>query len=173
MEPFSPELLTILVLAALSWAGVTFIGVIVGFIVFICISRSKHRRDKHIYPTKTRSTASSISIDNHPPSIQSIIMKNPIIPIQKQEPHKPRHDQSYSSSNQKNKYKQQEYINDDTTSIVNESRKTAPRHQRQQYRPIKPTTDVGFIDRHTPYPPDVIAREKFMYNIRFPGDEKY
>jgi hypothetical protein len=174
MQPFSAELLTILVLVCLSLVGVTFIAVLIILIIFLCSKCIKPRQSKLIKPIRTPST---ISIDNHSPIISPVPIRN-TDQHQKLE-RKTYHYDANSAINghsNKNKYQQQEYMsdeNDETTTTMNESRMYTQRHQKRPYQSLKPIADIRIMDRNTPYPPDVIAREKLMNNTRFPTDDKY
>jgi len=180
MQPFSLELLTILVLIAITLAVITFLTVLITFIVYIFLFCSKRRQSKTIKPAPRHSTSSTISVHNHTPPISPVPIKTP---IRNGNQHKKveRHydDNSFMDENfylnNKNKYQQQEYIRDknDETTTINESRMYVQRHQKQQYQPIKPVTDIRILDRHTPYPADVIARDRLMNNTRFTMDNKY
>jgi hypothetical protein len=147
MEPFSLETLTILTLTAFILSVVTFITVL----ILICI---KYYHSNTINPVDTRSITSS---DSHLSSVSPTKRKE-----QSFQSHK-YHPDSISiiyerPSNNQNKHQQD---NDETT-IRSESRVYIQRHQQQQR--FKPITDVEFLDRHTPYPPDVLAREQIMMN---------
>lgn len=186
MVSFSTELLTILVLISISLAGITFIAVLIVSIIYIYSFWSKRRKLKSIKPIPTHSTGSTISIHDESPAISPVPIKFPIRSTDKHK--KPeRRIQHYDENsvtdeqfylNNKNKYQQQEYMHDEndetTTTTINESRIYRQRHQnRQQQPPMKPLTDIRILDRHTPYPPDVIARERLMNITRFPMDNKY
>jgi hypothetical protein len=185
MVSFSIELLTILVLISISLAGITFIAVLIISIIYIYSFCSKRRQLKSIKPIPTHSTSSVISIDNQTPAISPVPIKFPIRSTDKQKKLE-RHIQHYDENsvideqfylNNKNKYQQQEYIhdeNDETTTTINENQIYRQRHQKRQHQQsMKPLTDIRILDRHTPYPPDVIAREKLMNITRFPMDNKY
>jgi hypothetical protein len=184
MLQFGADLLTILVLISLSLAGVTFIAVLIFLIIYI-FSCLKRRRSKSIKPIPTHSTKSSVAIDDHSPSISPIPIKTPVRSsdqhkkseqkIQRYDTFNITNEHPFGSHNNKNRYQQQEYIHDenDETTTINESRIYDPYHQKRQYQSFKPTGDLRIIDRHTPYPPDVIAREKLMQNIRFPTENKF
>jgi FtsZ-interacting cell division protein ZipA len=174
MEPFSAELLTILVLICIIWAGITLIAVLIIIIIFLCKLCSKHRGSKFIRPIRTPST---VSIENH----SRVITPVPIKTIDQDKKSTPRYDthnnlDEHAYSNHKNKYQQQEYMrdeNDDTTTI-NDARMYVQRQQKRSYQPIKPlSTDIRVSDRHTPYPADVIARDRLMNCTRFSTEKKY
>jgi hypothetical protein len=166
MEPFSLETLTILTLTAVILSGVTFITVL----ILICI---KYHHSNTISPVDTRSITSS---DSHLSSVSPIPIKNPVISStkRKEQSFQPQkyHPDSISiiyerPYNNQNKH-QQVYKNDDNdeTTIRSESRVYIQRHQQRRSKTI---TDVRFLDRHTPYPPDVLAREQIMLNhLQFP-----
>jgi len=182
MVSFSPELLTILVLISISLAGITFIVVLIISIIYIYSFCSKRRQLKSIKPMPTHSTGSTISINHQSPGISPVPIKIPTRSTDQQkksERRKQHYDEdSFTDEqfylNNKNKYQQQDE-NDDTTTI-NEGHMYIPRHQKRQHHqqpPMKPLTDIRILDRHTPYPPDVIARERLMNITRFPMDNKY
>jgi hypothetical protein len=170
MEPFSVETLTILILIAVILAGVTFIAV---FILIICLLCIKYHRSNTISPVDTRSITSSISSDSHLSSVSSIPIKNPVVLSNKRKKQSSRPKNYHPNSmsilyerpyNNQNKH-QQVYKNEDNDeTTVSESRVYIQRHQERQQQRFKPITNVRFIDRHTPYPPDVLARERIMMN---------
>jgi hypothetical protein len=173
MEPFSDEILSILVLIAVILAGVTFIAVTILIICLLCF-RYRHSAtvspvDSHsITPTDSRrSSVSSVSS-----AITSIPIKSPVVKsTRRQEQRSPSNSISIidERSYDNRKKHSQVYSYDDTT-IRNESRVYSQRRQQHQ----KPTTDVRFIDRATPYPPDVIARERVMMaHLRIPRNNKH
>jgi hypothetical protein len=184
MEPFSTELLTILVLICISLTGITCIACLIIFIVYIYTFCSKRRQAKSINPIRRHSTASTVSISNHSVPISPVPRKSPIRSTdQHRKPE--RHIQNYDTNstmnensyfNNKNKYQQQEYMldkNDETVTTINDSRMYVQHHRKPNYQSVKPMADVRIMNRQTPYPPDVLAREKFMYNNRFSTDDKY
>jgi len=185
MEPFTNDLLTILVIICISWTGITFIAVLIIGIVFIYLSWSKRRRSKSIKPIPAQSRTSSISIPSSSPSIIRTPKKTPVKNVdhhKKSELQKHRHDaisvideHSHSSYNSKNKYQQDDYRNEenDETTRINETRAYGTRYQRRQPPTVKPLVDVRVNSRRTPYPPDVIARAKLMNNSLLPMDDKY
>jgi len=156
MEPFSLETLTILTLTAVILSVVTFITVL----ILICI---KYYHSNTINPVDTRSITSS---DSHLSSVLPTKRKEQSFQSDKCHPDSISIIYERPSNNQ-NKH-QQVYKNDDNdeTTIRSESRVYIQRHQQQRFKPI---TDVEFLDRHTPYPPDVLAREQIMMNhLQFP-----
>ena len=186
MEAFTPELLSILVLICVSWAGVTCILVLVLLIIFICSVCSKRRQLKSIKPSPTRRTSSSVSIANHSSLISPLPLKSPYKNLEQyKKPEQQKHyydatsgmnEHPYSSHNNKNQYQQEEYTrdeNDETTATINESRTYGQRHHNRRHHPVKPLRDMSVNDRPTPYPPDVLARDKLMNKSRFPKDNKY
>jgi hypothetical protein len=174
MEPFSPTLLTILVLICISWTGITFIAVLIIFIIFLCKKYSKYRGSKFIRPIRTPST---ISLENQSGPITPA-------PVKYLDHEKTRYDthtipDEPSYSNQQNRYQQQEYMRDDndetttTTATTNDVRMYTQRPQKRLYQSVKPLADIRVTDRHTPYPADVIARDRLMNYTRFSAENKY
>ena len=174
MVEFSNELLTILTLISIAWTGITFIGVIIVGIVLIYLRCSKHRRLKSVKPIPIRSRSPSILLNEHIPSLSSVPTKSPIKYPEQQTHHYDTssviNEHSYSYSN-KNKYQQQEYMHDENDGTT--TRLYSQHHKKRQSQSVKPMTDIRINDRHTPYPPDVIARERLMNNTRFSSENKY
>jgi hypothetical protein len=176
MQAFSPELLTILSLISICWAGVTCIGVLIIFIVFICLSCSKRQgRVQSVKPIQSRSTSSSLTVHEPDPLISPVSIRTPIKNLEQQKHHYDTNSVTNEHSYSYNRYQQQEYMHDenDDTTKTDQTRLHGHRHHKRQYQSVKPMTDIRIMDRHTPYPPDVIAREKLMNNTRFPIDNKY
>jgi FtsZ-interacting cell division protein ZipA len=181
MEPFTNELLTILVLICISWAGITIIAVLIIAIVFIYLSCSKRRRSKIINPNPVQSRTSSVSIHSSSPYIVHTPKKTPVKNVnhhKKSELQQNGHDtmsvideHPHSSHNSRNKYPQDDYTHEENndTIRINETRV----YGQRQPQTVKPFLDVRVISRRTPYPPDVIARDKLMNNIRLPMDDKH
>jgi hypothetical protein len=148
MEPFSQELLTILTLIAVILAGVTFLAVLILIICILCV---KSHQSNTISPIDTRSIASS---DTRSSSVSHTPTKSPVVTSTK------RKKQSDSISIIYERPYNHQY---DKTTRTNESRIQRPQQRQQRFTPI---TDVRFLDRHTPYPSDVLARERNMMNHR-------
>lgn len=176
MEPFSNELVTILVLISIIWSGLTLIVVLIFLIYFIFTSCSKPRPPTSIHPTRNRSSVESVATENS----ESIITDEPV----SHQPHK--NDKRRNSDNStnitnvhsnsfydKNKNNQQKiYTYDRTTEMhgYGTHNQSYPKQHRQSIHPI---SDIRATDRPTPYPPDVLARETIMNKTRFPADNKY
>jgi len=79
------------------------------------------------------------------------------------------------SDNEKKHQQVYKHNGNDETTIRNEHRIYTQHHQqRQQPQLVTPRRDIRIMDRDTPYPPDVIARERVMMNyVGFPIDGKY
>jgi len=200
MEPFSPELQSILVLVALICGGLSLIAVSIVIIYLLCdCYRGRRHRSPTVIPSNTRpSIVSGHSTD----SISSTTLENPITVNNKhkrrQQQHRSdsisviedHHHKSSSSFYNQNKHQQQqqqqqqqriqqEYKRDEsnetTTSESGHDRRRRHRQQQRQYQSAKPITGthVAQIDRHTPYPPDVIERERYMNQIKFPSTNKH
>ncbi|UJR31685.1 hypothetical protein I4U23_019166 [Adineta vaga] len=186
MEPFTNDLLTILALISISWAGITFIAVIIISIIFIYLRCKKRRRSIFIEPTRAQSTTSSVIIDHRPQSVSPISIKHSPrhsdhskkskIHRHRQDVMTPIDERHYPSHNTNTRYPHNDYIHDEygneTTRTI-ESVTHRPYPQQKQYPLIKPVTDVRVIDRNTPYPPDIMARAKRMDANRFPMDDNY
>ncbi|CAF0983026.1 unnamed protein product [Rotaria sordida] len=180
MVLFQPETLTILVLIAVILAGVTFIAVSILIIYLICIRYCTSNRTTN---DDSLSTIPSVSDSNRSSpvpsssSIRSTPIKAPVVTIPKKKqppPSTPLTDYHSDritvidevSSDDEIKHKQikkQDKIY--STTIRNDNRVNTQHYmQRRQQRekPIKPITDVRVIDRHTPYPTDVLQRERYM-----------
>ncbi|CAF3289541.1 unnamed protein product [Rotaria sp. Silwood2] len=178
MEPFSTNLLTILVLICLSWTGVIFIAVLILFIFLICQSCSKRRRLKSIDPIQKYPSGTSISRDADSRTITSSPTQdfdNSIDHHKKSGQHQRIHntisvknEHANSSYNNNKKSQQKIYTNDknDKTTTMNEYRTFNQNYQERQYQPIEPINYFTAVQRSTPYPHDVIVREKLMHNSR-------
>lgn len=183
MEPLSPDTLTILVLVGVILSGVAFIGV---SILIICLLYKKYGRSNIVRPVNTRSRTSSDSYDSRPSSassyssssVSSIPVKSSAITSTKREEPEKSQLQKYRSDSisiidehPSNNQKKHQQVYDETT-IKSESRIDTQRHKsRRQQQSVKPTTNVQFLDRRTPYPADVIARERVMMSYhRLPID---
>ncbi|CAF0733291.1 unnamed protein product [Adineta steineri] len=186
MVSFNNDLLTILVLICISWAGLT---CIVAFIIIIFLLCKKCRHTTPVSPIRTPSISSSVSITNHSPLISRVPTKYPIINgdrNQKLEPQRRPYntmdsinEHSFSPRNVKNKYPDEEEEDyrynkgNETIRTIDESRVYDQRHQKRQYQLQKPVGNIRVLDRNTPYPPDVIARDKLMHNNRYTMDDKF
>ena len=171
MQPFSTELLSILILVCLSWAGVTLIAALIFLIIFLSKHCSKRSRSKFIKPVRTPST---VSIENGSRAITPVPIKPVVQEKTRYDTHNNLDDHSYS--NHKNRYQQQEYMRDnydETTTTTNDARMYTQRPPKRLYQSVKPLADIRVIDRHTPYPADVIARDRLMNCTRFSTEKKY
>lgn len=176
MEPFSADILTILSLISICWTGVSCLAVLIFALIFLCRYCAKHRRPKMVKPIQTPSVLSADDDDDASAPVTPV-------PIKTHDRHKPNthryetpsvlDDLSYS--NHPNKYQQQDYMHDDNdeTTVKNENRTFVPRPSKRGYQTVKPMANLRLTDRHTPYPADVLARERAMNNTRFPMDNKY
>lgn len=173
MEPFSADVLTILTLISICWTGVTCLAVLIFAVIFLCRYCVKHRRPQAIKPIRTPSV---LSAD------EASVPVTPV-PIKPHDRHK-QNTQRYESpsvlddvsySNHPNKYQQQDYMHDenDETTVKNENRTFVQRPSKRGYQTVKPMANLRLTDRHTPYPADVLARERAMNHTRFPVDNKY
>ena len=169
MEAFSGETLSILVLIAVALSGVTFIAVLILTIGLLCIryrSRPTVVSPIDSYSSDRRSSVSSSSAVPSP----TVPIKSPVVKSKKrQEQRSPSNSISIiDERSYDNRKKHSQIYNHDETTIRNESRVHSQRQQQ------KPMTDMRFTDRSTPYPPDVIARERIMMtHIRIPKDNKH
>lgn len=170
MEPFSAETLTILALISVIWACLTFIAVLVILIVFLCKFCAQGRRLKFINPARATSI---VSLERRSPTITPVSIR----PLDQHKQATRQYDahsvlEDFSYSSHKNRYQQQDYMrdeNDETTA----KRGGRVFVQRRQYQSVKPLADLRVSDRHTPYPADVLARERLMNNTLFPAENKY
>lgn len=175
---FSTELLSILVLVSLALAGTTFLAVLILCIIYLYSLYSKRRQCKTVKPIPTHSTGSSVSIRDHSPPLTPIPNKTSAQHNKFDGHYHGNHmmdEHSYLNIN-KNKYQQQEYMRDDsdeTTTTLNESQMYDQRQKKRSNQSVKPAQDIRILERHTPYPPDVIARERLMNNNRFSMNNKY
>lgn len=173
MEPFSPEVLTILTIISICLIGVTCLAVLIIGLIILCRRCLKRRRPKAIKPIRTPSILSN---DELSPRVTPI-------PNKSHDQHKrtTRHYETpsvldeLSYSGQPNKYQQQDFMHDDNdeTTVKNDNRTFIQRQQKRSFQNVKPVANLRITDRQTPYPADVIAREKLMNNTRFPMDSKY
>ncbi|CAF1117904.1 unnamed protein product [Adineta ricciae] len=185
MEPLSNDLLTILVLVSISWAGVTFIAVIIISIIYIYKRCKKPSNPRIISPVQILSRSSSVTTDQH----FTPIAPTPIKPSKYGKPSNKRDEpqyypdtmstigeESYSSRTNdqsypvNNSYRRKENRNDTFRSNIQGP--TRPQYPTL-FRSVNPATDIRVLNRHTPYPPDVIARDKRMEANRFPMEEKF
>jgi hypothetical protein len=187
MESFSSNTLTILVIIGIISSGLAFTSVSILIIYLLCI---KNRRSDIVSPVYTNSIVSSDSYDGRSSSVSSSVssipVKSPVITSTKREEQQPSRLQKYRSNSisiidenpsddqKKNQQVYKRNGNDETT-IRSESRiYTQHYQQRRQQQPVKPRTDIQLIDRTTPYPPDVIARDRVMMTyFRSPIDGKH
>jgi hypothetical protein len=169
MEAFSDETLTILVLIAVVLSSVTFIAV---SILIIGLLRIQYRRRPTVvspmdsYSSDRRSSVSSTSTISSP----TVPIKSPVIrSTKRQEQRSPSNSISIiEERSYDNRKKHSQIYNHDETTIKSESRVHSQRQQQ------KPMTDMRFMDRSTPYPPDVIARERIMMtHLRIPKNNKH
>ena len=188
MEPFSGELLSILVLVAVVAAGVTLL-LLIAVIIYLC--RSRRRHSTAVEPGSDHSTASSDQEDERSSSTDTSVASKP--PAKRTIRHKRRHktpvDEYLSDPqseidevvvipdhNLKKQQRQQQHKRSKPSqndSIRRDQGRTHAQFYPQRTQMVtKSLVDTRFPDRHTPYPPDVMTREKIMMDhIRFP--EKY
>lgn len=190
MEALSADTLTVLILISIILSGVAFIAVSFLIIFLLC---TMSRRSTAVTPVGTHSitptgsyvsrtdsiiSASTTSSSSSSSSASSISIRKPVdSPPKKQQPQKPlpiQKDRSESISTvedhrpEQGKKYQVVYINQNNNQ---ETRVEAERQMYNQRR--KHTTNVRFNDRQTPYPPDVLARDRFMMtHIRGPIDNQ-
>ena len=190
MQPFSPELLSILVLVGIIVAGVSLILLLV-VIIYLCCSR--RQRSRAIEPEVNHSNSSSDHEDEESTSVALPLSPKPApkSTIKHQKRARTPVDAYLSEShseieevlvvpNRNGKRKQ--------LPLQNQHRRMRPQHddimKRDEGRPYDPfypqrtkpgsksVVDTRFPERHTPYPPDVMRRERIMMDhIQFP--EKY
>ncbi|CAF2000595.1 unnamed protein product [Rotaria magnacalcarata] len=199
MEPFTPEILTVVVLIAVILSGVTFVAFI---ILIICLIRSKHRRVKAeigdnddndaddddallVATSNDLSHARSPSISSSlSSSIQTPAARIPMvqIPRKKKLPPTPKHRphvisvlEEYSSDDQMKHKHVYRYDESGDTIITNDSRlqNPDPQQKKRHAKSFKPVIESNFATRETPYPPDIIKREQFMVAIRGIPNNKY
>ena len=173
MEPFSADVLTILTLISICWTGVTCLAVLIFALIFLCRYYVKHRRPKAIKPIRTPSV---LSADEASAPVTPVPIKSH--DRHKQNTHRyesPSVLDDVSYANHPNKYQQQDYMHDenDETTVKNENRIFVQRPSKRGYQTVKPMANLRISDRHTPYPADVLARERAMNHTRFPVDNKY
>ncbi|CAF1578692.1 unnamed protein product [Rotaria sp. Silwood1] len=187
MVQISQDTLPILVLIAVILAGVTFIAVTIVIICLLCIKyrSSKKSTDEEHLSTKSSTThsarsspAPSSASSLSEVSVRSNSTKTPVVTIPRKKQRPPsvplsdyRSDRisviDEVSSDDETTHKQViKHDKKHNTIVRNDSQVNTQRYiqrqQQKQEKPIKPITDVRFIDRHTPYPPDVIERERYM-----------
>lgn len=168
MEPFTPELLTILVLISTVWTGITCLAVIVGLIIFLCKTCSKQTRtDTVAFPIRSHSLYST-------PSIPEIVSP---VPAPTSDPKKRfRREQArfnphpHSFYNDRNR---SEYPSDKNNETIAKADERSTYDTARRYRALEPVTTLPGLNRGTPYPPDVLARERWMNENRFGSKPKY
>jgi len=191
MESFSNTTLSTLVIVAIISSGLAFTAVSILIIYLLWI---KNRRSDSVSPAYTDSIVSSDSNDSRSSSISSfssssvssIPVKTPVIISTKRKEQQQSRLQKLrsnsistidenSSDNEKKRQQVHKRNGNDETIIRSESRIYTQQHQqRPQQEPLKPRRDMRLLDRATPYPPDVIERERVMMNyVGFPVDGKY
>lgn len=136
----SPDTLTILILVSFSLSSVTFFIVIIYSIIFLCkcYAKRRHRLDA----VEPLTSPSVLSID---PRISYSNNQN-------------YHLNERSSIKQKHSFEYLHNDNDETTRIQNIN--------QSLHYPIEPMINIRNFDRQTPYPADVLARERYIYNNR-------
>ncbi|UJR14992.1 hypothetical protein I4U23_001969 [Adineta vaga] len=184
MEAYSGTTLTVLILISVILSSVAFVAVAFLIIFLLC---TKYRRSNTVTPVTNRSVTPSDSYTSRTVSVVSgssvsssssslvspIPAKRPVIispkksQVQQPLPTQKKRSKSISSleeypSDRGKKYQIVITPNNDNheTVIQNENQIHNQRQQRQN--PHKPTTNIGFNERHTPYPPDVLARDRVM-----------
>lgn len=170
MEPLSGEVLTVLSLISICWTGVTCLAVLIFALIILCRRCLKRRRPKAIKPIRSPSI---LSRDELSPAVSPVPNKS-----HDQHQRTTRHYQTPSAldevsySAHPNNYQQQDYTHDgnDETTMKNENRTFIQRQQKRSHQSVKPVANLRITDRHTPYPADVIARERLMNNTLFPMD---
>ena len=185
MEPFSPDLTTILVLVAVILAGVTFIMLTV---VIICLLRAKYRRPRTVKPVDdvTDESDSDISIGT---AVNVKPAKKPSSKGRFKKAAKPKVQRTVSPvhsvvsiddtpfpSYSGNRDRTQQLPMKPVPPVPN-NRNPMYNVQQQRQRSRSPVTTVSdgqFIERRTPYPADVLVQDKKMKNhLRFPRDRSY
>lgn len=174
MEPFSNEVLTILALVSISWAGVTCILAVVLLIVYLC---SVYKKKRRLQPFREDSVVSTVTMDNRPRSDSLLPGKQPVRnnyaynqpgpPRYRYDTMTPIDEQPYPSHPNQVGYGPEDYR---YRSEVTEPARTA---RRKPYQPIRPAVELRGVDRHTPYPVDVVIRDQVMNANRFPLDDRH
>ncbi|CAF3038783.1 unnamed protein product [Rotaria socialis] len=188
MQPFSAELLSILVLISISWSGVIFIAVVILIIFLTCKSCSKRRRPGFIHPKQTHSPTISVSDSND--SVTKTPLPTEYLPhgTNKQKlPEKHHylddtisvtneHTNPFYNKNTKSQQKTYTHDNNDRTTTTMHEHGTNNRNyhvRRPHNQTVQPISNVPAVNRPTPYPQDVIARDRLMNRNRFPIDLRY
>ncbi|CAF0904920.1 unnamed protein product [Adineta steineri] len=192
MEPFSGNTLSILVLISAILAGIAFITVSFLIIYLLCMRyRRSNTISPTDTRSRTSSDSRTLSVSSISSSVSSVLsttlpipVKSPVIKSpkrktqqqqQQQQPPPPpqirkHHSDSittideYSSDNQNRHQSVYKHNENNETIVQNENRIYNQRHRQRREQSAQPTTNVQFNDRHTPYPPDVLARERVMMN---------
>ncbi|CAF1495719.1 unnamed protein product [Rotaria magnacalcarata] len=186
MQPFSVELLTILALVSISLSGVIFIAVIILAIFLIYKSCSKRRRPVPIHPKQKRSSTISVSTRNDTVTKTSLPTEDILTGTNTQktsEQHRSlgdaigvRNERTNPFYNKNKKSQQKIYTNDDndrTTAIHEHNTNSQNYHIRHHQQTFQPISNVPAAHRSTPYPEDVIVRDKLMNKHRFPTGHEY
>ena len=159
MFTLEPEILTILVILALTFAALTFF-LVFGVIVYLCFIY--HRSTSPIYP-----------FDDTPIPIRersgTILTPSPIPPVTPQ-PTKPTQHIRRPPRGRQRLITPSE--RESTIELVGHQRQDPP--YRSESAIIRPQLDGNLFDRQTPYPADIIAREKrMMDHIQFPHPKRF
>jgi hypothetical protein len=186
MEPFSAETLTIVIIVTVVLAGVTLMAVLILITYLFCLNECRSRTIK---PTDTPSIVYSVPIESRSSSKSPVLLKPPVIhtdqrieQVQQLKSQKPSSDSitvtdehpvsTYNNQKKQLKEREQHVYERDGMTTVNERRIYDQRHPQQKL--FKPVKDVQFIDRQTPYPPDVLERDRIMTShFRFPRTKKF
>ena len=169
MEPFTPELLTILVLVCIIWAGITCLAVILGLIFFLCIKCSTTRRQgTTTYPIERRSLYATPSIADGISPVPSAF------PLPNGDPKKRiRRENPPFNSTDRNRFDDSEYPNDKNNETIVTSDERPAYEASRHYRSLEPVNSLRGLNRQTPYPPGVLARERWMNANRLGAKTKY
>ncbi|CAF2710709.1 unnamed protein product [Rotaria sp. Silwood2] len=181
MLVLSSEILNILVLVAVILAGITFIAVSIVIICFLCIKYRSPKITTDEEHLSVRSPTSHSSRSSPAPSPSSLSSssslnvssstKTPVLTVpKKKQPPIPLTDfrsdrisviDEVTSDDEIEDKRVNKHDKNYDTIVRNDTRVNTQRyiHRQQQEKPI---TDVRVINRHTPYPDDVIQRERVM-----------
>lgn len=190
MQPFSAELLSILALVAIVVAGVSLLLLLV-VIIYLCCSR--RQRSRAIEPETEHSNASSDHEDEESASVALVVSPKPApkstikypkrartpVDAYLSEPHSeieevtvvPHRNGKKQQHPPQNQHRHMGPQRDDSPKRV-QGRPHDQFHPQRTKLGSRSVVDTRFPERHTPYPPDVMRRERMMMDhIQFP--EKY
>lgn len=161
------DLLTILVVLALAFAGLAFF-LVFGVIVYLCFIY--HRSTSPIYPIYDDSP--SPTFERRP----SVTTPSPI-PLSTPKPRKQNPPAGKSIQTRQPVPRPQRprvYSDRDSTIELLDYQTSDPSFRPEPATTVPTVVDRNFTDRRTPYPPDIIAREKRMTDhIQFPRPNRY